>query len=209
MGPHTFLVTFQVMNINPSYNCLLGRSWIHAAEVVTSTLHQRLKFIVDDKLIIVEGEEDMFIINLSSFRFIEDDGETLEIPFQALEIVVVSQRRDVPKKEKSTSSWEKMSELIRSRYMLGYGNLLEILEKKDRFGLGYKPINIESQKINQRNFFTLQDTFHNAGYISDDRVDVIEEEDEWIPNLVGRCLPYAAFNHLKAIEIPEMIFISK
>lgn len=53
VGPYTFLITFQVMNINPSYRCLLRRPWIHAAGVVTSTIHQRLKFIVDDKLIII------------------------------------------------------------------------------------------------------------------------------------------------------------
>lgn len=29
--PHTFPITFQVMDINPSYSCLLGQSWIHAA----------------------------------------------------------------------------------------------------------------------------------------------------------------------------------
>lgn len=100
VGPHVFLTTFQVMDINPSYSCLLGRSWIYVAWVVASTLYQRLKFILDDKLIIVEEDEDMFISHLSSFRYIEADGETLEIPFQALEIAAVSQRRDVPKEEK-------------------------------------------------------------------------------------------------------------
>lgn len=93
VGRNTFLITFQVIDIKPSHNFLLGRPWIHAVGVVTSTLYQRLKFIVDDKLIIVEGEEDMYISYLSSFRYIEADGETLEIPFQALEIEVVSRRK--------------------------------------------------------------------------------------------------------------------
>lgn len=108
------------------------------AGVVTSTLHQRLKFIVDDKLIIFKGEEDMFVSNLLSFIYIEIDGETLEIPFQAVEIAAVSQRKDVPKKEKSVSPQEKMSELIKSRDTLGWGKLLEIPENNDRFELGYK-----------------------------------------------------------------------
>lgn len=89
VGPHTFMTIFQVMNINPSYSCLPGRPWIHVAGIVTSTLHQLLKFIVRDKLIIMEDEEDMFISHLSSFKYIEADGETLEIPFQALEIAAV------------------------------------------------------------------------------------------------------------------------
>lgn len=62
VGPHTFMVTFQVMDISPSYSFLIGRPWIHAIRVVTSTLHQRLKFITNDKLIIIDGEEDMFVV---------------------------------------------------------------------------------------------------------------------------------------------------
>ncbi|MCI17211.1 hypothetical protein A2U01_0038358, partial [Trifolium medium] len=58
IDPHLFHISFQVMDINPSYSCLLGRPWIHAAGAVTSNLHQKLKFIVDDNLGIVSGEED-------------------------------------------------------------------------------------------------------------------------------------------------------
>ena len=39
IGPCVFNVEFVIMDINPSYNCLLGRSWIHMAGVVPSTLH--------------------------------------------------------------------------------------------------------------------------------------------------------------------------
>lgn len=97
----------------------------------------------------------MFIIHLLSFRYIEANGETLDIPFQAFEISAISRRRDVPKDEKSTSPWEKISELIKVRDTLGWGKLLEIPEKKERFGQGYNPANIGSQKINQRKFLTL------------------------------------------------------
>jgi len=38
--PHACHVTFQLMDINPAYNCLLGRPWIHSVGVVPSTLHQ-------------------------------------------------------------------------------------------------------------------------------------------------------------------------
>ena len=46
IGPHMFYITFQVIDIDPSYTCLLGQPWIHAARVVTPTLHQKLKFLV-------------------------------------------------------------------------------------------------------------------------------------------------------------------
>ena len=39
VGPCTFNSEFIVMDINPSYNCLLGRPWIHMAGAVPSTLY--------------------------------------------------------------------------------------------------------------------------------------------------------------------------
>ena len=42
IGPYTFQITFQVMDIQAVYSCLLGRPWIHEAGAVTSTLHQKL-----------------------------------------------------------------------------------------------------------------------------------------------------------------------
>lgn len=57
IGPHTFFITFFVMDIHPAYSCLLGRPWIHLAGAVTLTLHQRLKFLVSNKLVVAEGEK--------------------------------------------------------------------------------------------------------------------------------------------------------
>ena len=39
IGLCTFNFEFQVMDISLSYNCLLGRPWIHIAGAVPSTLH--------------------------------------------------------------------------------------------------------------------------------------------------------------------------
>ncbi|KAI5423838.1 hypothetical protein KIW84_030166 [Lathyrus oleraceus] len=54
--PSDFLITFQVMDIHPSYSCLLGRPWIHEADAVTSTLHQKFKFVKNKKLVVVGGK---------------------------------------------------------------------------------------------------------------------------------------------------------
>ena len=59
VGPCTFDSEFIVMDINPSYNCLLGRSCIHLAGVVPFTFHQKVKFVVEESLIIVAAEKDM------------------------------------------------------------------------------------------------------------------------------------------------------
>ncbi|RDY06358.1 hypothetical protein CR513_09659, partial [Mucuna pruriens] len=40
-----FNINFQDMDIRPTYSCLLGRPWIHAAGAVPSSLHQQVKFI--------------------------------------------------------------------------------------------------------------------------------------------------------------------
>ena len=44
IGPLFFMVNFQVIKVDSLYNMLLGRPWLHAASVVASTLHRRLKF---------------------------------------------------------------------------------------------------------------------------------------------------------------------
>nr|KYP33625.1 hypothetical protein KK1_045516 [Cajanus cajan] len=67
-GPTIFNIEFQVMDIAPTYSCLLGRPWIHQAKALPFTLHQNVKFIVDDKLIIVQAEEDMIIKKPLPFR---------------------------------------------------------------------------------------------------------------------------------------------
>jgi len=60
VGPHEFKVTFQVMDIPASYSWLLGRPWIHEAGAMTSTLHQKLKFVSHGKLITVNGGVSAF-----------------------------------------------------------------------------------------------------------------------------------------------------
>jgi hypothetical protein len=70
VGPHEFKVTFQIMEIQASFSCLLGRPWIHNVGAVTSTLHQKLKFISQGKFITVNGEVTLLVRHLSSFSFI-------------------------------------------------------------------------------------------------------------------------------------------
>ena len=56
IGPYLFQITFQVMDIVPAYSCLLGWPWIHEAGAVTLTLHQKLKFVREGKVLIINGE---------------------------------------------------------------------------------------------------------------------------------------------------------
>jgi len=87
VGPFTFQIAFQLMDILPAYNYLLGRPWIHMTSVVPFTLHLKLKFIIVDKLIIVSGEEYLLVCGPSSTTYIEIVEEALETSFQVLEVV--------------------------------------------------------------------------------------------------------------------------
>ena len=85
IGPHLFQITFQVMDIQTAYNCLLGRPWIHEPGAVTFTLHQKLKFVKNGKLVTVVGEEDLLVSHLSAFSFI-GTGNIDGTPFQSLSL---------------------------------------------------------------------------------------------------------------------------
>jgi hypothetical protein len=76
IGPQPFQVMFQVMDIHPSYSILLGRPWIHAARAVTSSLHQRLKFIINGNLVTVKVEETLLMTRNILVPYIEAEGST-------------------------------------------------------------------------------------------------------------------------------------
>ncbi|XP_050891446.1 uncharacterized protein LOC127096960 [Lathyrus oleraceus] len=141
IGPHTFLITFFVMDIYPTYSCMLGRPWIHSASAVTSMLHQKLKFLVDDKLVIVEGEEDIMVSHLASFRYVKGEWEMREIPFQSFEVInveMVCPARDESKYAKSPmESLKDALTIINDGHPQGWGRLLELHTNKNCTGLGY------------------------------------------------------------------------
>ena len=67
VGSQTFTSTFYVMDIRPSYSCLLGHPWIHKVGAVASTLHQMLKYLVKGEIVMVRGEEEYMVSHLNSF----------------------------------------------------------------------------------------------------------------------------------------------
>ncbi|XP_058746026.1 uncharacterized protein LOC131618887 [Vicia villosa] len=116
IGPHTFCINFQVMEIEPAYTCLLGRPWIHAAGAVTSTLHQKVKFVDGNSIVTVSGEEDIFVSNLDSYRYIEAGEKELETSFQALEIATavtlpIEKTRRAGLEKEINTNWAKYGSL--------------------------------------------------------------------------------------------------
>ncbi|XP_050900009.1 uncharacterized protein LOC127106743 [Lathyrus oleraceus] len=108
IGPHVFQITFQVMDIVPAYSCLLGRPWIHEAGAITSTLHQKLKFVKNGQIVTVNGEQAMLISHLSLFSVIEVDETAVQTPFQALTI------DDYKKSEGSIASFKDAQQIVKT-----------------------------------------------------------------------------------------------
>lgn len=131
IGPHVFQITFQVMDIVPAYSCLLGRPWIHEAGAITSTLHQKLKFVKNGQIVTVNGQQAMLISHLSSFSVIEADETAIETPFQVLTI------DDCKKSEGSIASFKDAQQVVRSGPAEMWGKVVELPENINHSGLGF------------------------------------------------------------------------
>ncbi|XP_057948187.1 uncharacterized protein LOC131143834 [Malania oleifera] len=151
IGLVTFEITFQVMAITPSYSCLLGRPWIHNTGAVPSSLHQRVKFVVDGKLVFVYGETDVMITKPTSTPYVEVTEGALEDSFRAFEIINVTTIVEgslISCPQISVAVHMMASKMIRQgyhpekglgKYLQGIQKPLILKEVKDRYGLGYIP----------------------------------------------------------------------
>lgn len=119
------------MDIHPTYNCLLGRPWIHEAGAVTSTLHQKLKFVKNNKLVVVGGEKLLLVSHLSSSTYVEVEEE-VGMSFQALSIV-----DHLKKTGASMSSLKDAHEFIQIDRIDKWGRVIEVVENKNKVGLGF------------------------------------------------------------------------
>jgi hypothetical protein len=134
----------------------------------------------------------------------------METYFQALEIAnVVLMEVEEPKGKciPSFTSWKKARSTIEEGSPEGWGDVIDVKLKSDRFGLGYKPTNVkkEASTSTKGRPKTIQEVFVSTGY----QVNAIDEylEDEYLSNLV--CQSDVTLNNWKAIEIPEMFPLSK
>ncbi|XP_022632809.1 uncharacterized protein LOC106780655 [Vigna radiata var. radiata] len=206
VGPCVFQITFQVMDILPAYSCLLGRPWIHSTGVVPSTLHQKLKYVMGNKLVIVSGEEDLLVSGPSFARYIEAAEESLETAFQSLEIVGNAYVEPFPiNPHLSCASIMVAKVMLKEGYKYGddlgkYGQgrtfPLEVVENKSRYGLGYKPTKEDKKRLIEEkrerslarverweprarkiHICDIQKSFRSAGWVNISQIAVVEDED--------------------------------
>ncbi|EOY00497.1 Gag-pro-like protein [Theobroma cacao] len=159
IDPCTFTIEFQVMDIAPSYNYLLGRPWIHMAGAIPSSLHQKVKFIVERKIVCVNGEEDLLISKPADTPYVEAVEEVPECSFRSFEFVNTTYVGEgttppIPRLFKTTKMV--VSQILGKGYRAGAGlgkelqgirSPIRTTKNEERFGLGYKPTKKEREEM--------------------------------------------------------------
>ncbi|XP_016728001.1 uncharacterized protein [Gossypium hirsutum] len=151
IGLHTYEVDFLVMDIKPSYNCLLGRPWIHLAGAVPSSLHQKLKLVSEGRLITINAEDDIIATVSNNAPYLETDDEAIECSFRFLEFVNATFIAEgskilVPKLSKTTRMSLQLTIGKGALPGRGLGRHLQgrietpmLKDKRDSFDLGFRP----------------------------------------------------------------------
>ncbi|XP_050877398.1 uncharacterized protein LOC127081158 [Lathyrus oleraceus] len=204
IGPHTFQITFQVMDIHASYSCLLGLPWIHEAMVVTSTLHQRLKFVRKGKLVTVCEEESLVVSHLSYFSLVDTEDE-IGTQFQTLSVV----DENVQENGASICSFNDARQLVKDSSTSGWGQVMSLPENKFREGLGFSPT---SSKFSQQDAILcpIQETFRSGGFInptqSETNVVIEEDPEEDAQSFVTHRM---VFQNWIVVDVPTIVHVSK
>ncbi|KAA3483325.1 hypothetical protein EPI10_005509 [Gossypium australe] len=197
IGPNTYKIDFLVMDIKPSYNCLLWRPWIHMVGAVSSSLLQKLKLVTEGRLVTINAKEDIIAFGKGA------------LPGKGL-----------------------------GRYLQGRVEAPMLQDKRDRFGLGFKPdarqrkneiekkqerrrtrLSREEFKWEPMTFPHISKTFVSGGTIHPERgmpreetveemlgnlnINAISEERIWGENLSDICpyIPGSVLNNWTTKEI--------
>src|ERR1051325_1807266 len=148
------------MDVPAAYSCLLRRPWIHEAGAVTSTLHQKLKFTVNGKLVTIIGEQDLLVSHLSTFSFITaDDVEGTQ--FQGLSLEGESTRKN----RSSISSYKEVAQIVKDGNATGWGQVIKPVNNETKTGLGFAPV---FPKDNQKDetLRPIKEVFHSGGFLN-------------------------------------------
>nr|XP_012461494.1 unnamed protein product [Gossypium raimondii] len=151
IGPTIYEVDFLVMDIKPSYSCLLGRPWIHSAGAVPSSLHQKLKLVSEGRVVTIDAEEDIIASVTNDAPYLGTSDDAIECSFRSLEFVnttfiLEGSKIPMPRISKTTRMGLQLTVGKGALPRKGLGKYLQgrveapvFKDKQDRFGLGYKP----------------------------------------------------------------------
>ncbi|XP_077215929.1 uncharacterized protein LOC143850584 [Tasmannia lanceolata] len=157
IGGETFEVEFQVLDIKTSFFLLLGRPWLHNVRVIPSTLHQKLKFVRNNKVITVRGDPEPEVGQITSELSTEKSRDVSLTGF-SLEISTISFGEAMNEEIMFLSSTNTQVVKIMRKYGYvpgaGLGRNLqgptewpELKAVDGVFGLGYQPTQKEVQEM--------------------------------------------------------------
>ncbi|XP_039054129.1 uncharacterized protein LOC120196383 [Hibiscus syriacus] len=130
--------------------------------VVPSTLHQKLKFVIEWRLVCLNAEEDIIASISTTAPYVEIDEDAIECSFRALEFInatFVAERKKIPKPRLSNYTKMELKMTMGRGAKVGrglgsplQGNISPVFPgiKRDRFGLGYRPTLKEKLKNVQK-----------------------------------------------------------
>ncbi|RVW23184.1 Transposon Ty3-I Gag-Pol polyprotein [Vitis vinifera] len=94
IGPVRYSVLFQVLRIRSSFNLLLGRPWIHEAGAIPSYLHQKVKFMHEERIITIQYDRDVVTSFEPVLQISHNENDLHLIGFTFDEVQVVSLEDD-------------------------------------------------------------------------------------------------------------------
>ena len=152
IGPVIYSILFQVLRIQSSFNLLLGRPWIHEAGAIPSSLHQKVKFIHEGRIITIQSDRDVITSSepVLQINHNEDDLHLTGFTFDEVQVVSLEDdRRDmVPMSFDQYSSTLVLSMMRGMSYMPSFGlsrrqqgprEFTITVDHDISYGLGYIP----------------------------------------------------------------------
>ncbi|RVW71793.1 hypothetical protein CK203_055182 [Vitis vinifera] len=141
-----------VLRIQSSFNLLLGRPWIHEAGAIPSSLHQKVKFIHEGRIITIQSDRDIItssepVLHISHS---EDDLHLTGFTFDEVQVVSLEDgsRDMVPMSFDQHSSTLVLSMMRGMSYLPGMGlgrrqqgphEFTFTVDHDTPYGLGYIP----------------------------------------------------------------------
>ena len=145
-------MVFQVLRIQSSFSLLLGYPWIHEAGAIPSFLHQKVKFIHEGGIIMIQSDWDVFTFSEPILQISHNEVDFHLIGFTFDEVQVVGledhNRDTVPMSFDQYSSTLVLNMMRGMSYLPGLGlghrqhgprEFTFIVDHDIPYGLGYTP----------------------------------------------------------------------
>ena len=152
IGPVRYSVFFQVLRIQSSFNLLLGHPWIHEAGAIPSSLHQKVKFIHEGRIITIQSDKDVvtYFEPVLQISHSEDDLHLIGFNFDEVQVVILEDddRDMIPMSFDQHSNTLVLSMMKGMSYMPGLGlgrrqqrprEFAFTIDHDIPYGLGYTP----------------------------------------------------------------------